>query len=69
MNLFERIVRLEHLVETKNDKVKIVKMENGFYLLVDIETEEYIDGDSRLWVVKDMAKRWGLKIIGSVHRQ
>ena len=69
MNLFERIVRLEHLVETKNDKVKIVKMENGFYWLVDIETEEYIDGDSRLWVVKDMAKRWGLKIIGSVHRQ
>ena len=69
MNLLERILRIEQLIETKNDKVKIVKMENGFYWLVDIETEEYIDGDSRLWVVKDMAKRWSLKIIGTVHRQ
>ena len=42
---------------------KIAKWENGIYWLIDVKTDEPIDGDKRLYVVKDMAKRWGFKVI------
>ena len=44
----------------------IKKYENGFYWLYTINDKgenEQIDGDRRLYVVKDMAKRWGYKLV------
>ena len=43
----------------------ITKFENGYYWLIgEVDGEiENIDGDKRLYVVKDMAKRWGYKLI------
>ena len=56
--LNENSIRDEEMVE-----VTIYKMENGFYWLRDCNTGELIDGDRRLYVVKDMAKRWNYKIV------
>jgi hypothetical protein len=43
----------------------ITKFENGFYWLIGVVDGEIenIDGDKKLYVVKDMAKRWGYKLI------
>jgi hypothetical protein len=45
----------------------IQKNENGFYWLYSINDEgdyyKEVDGDKRLYVVKDMAKRWGYKLV------
>ena len=56
--LNENSIRDEEMVE-----VTIYKMENGFYWLRDCNTGKLIDGDRRLYVVKDMAKRWNYKIV------
>lgn len=56
--LNENSIRDEKMVE-----VTIYKMENGFYWLRNCNTGELIDGDRRLYVVKDMAKRWNYKIV------
>jgi hypothetical protein len=54
----------------------IVKNESGFYWLYQItdnstylNDKDAIDGDSRLYVVKDMAKRWGYKIVTPIKAQ
>jgi hypothetical protein len=49
--------------ETNIKTVKIIKWENGTYWLIDTKTDEPIDGDRRLYVVKEMAKRWGYQVI------
>jgi hypothetical protein len=47
----------------------IIKNENGIYWLYAIneKANDYkgIDGDKRLYVVKDMAKRWGYKLVSA----
>jgi hypothetical protein len=43
--------------------VKIIKIETGFYWIIDAKSEEWIDGSSRKYVVLDMCKRWGYKIV------
>jgi hypothetical protein len=71
-NLIKKIIKesiREYLNENniRNEEMKevtIYKMENGFYWLRDCKTGELIDGDKRLYVVKDMAKRWNYKIVG-----
>ena len=56
----------------KNEKklATIYKIESGFYWLYELKNGEFIndtdlaiDGDKRLYVVKDMAKRWNYKLI------
>ena len=46
-----------------NRTVKIEKWENGNYWIIDVKTGENIDGDKRKYVVLDMCKRWGYKIV------
>jgi len=44
----------------------IIKNELGFYWLISKKDNDFyyeIDGDKRLYVVKDMAKRWGYKLV------
>lgn len=44
-------------------QVRLEHWENGFWWLVDVITNEPIDGDRRKSVVLDMAKRWNYEII------
>lgn len=49
----------------KSNKIQVLleRWENGFWWLVDVITNEPIDGDRRKYVVLDMAKRWNYEII------
>jgi len=62
VNMNKSFPEIYEEVESKRC-VEIYKMENGFYWLRDCLTGELIDGDRRLYVVKDMAKRWNFKIV------
>ena len=43
--------------------VKLIKIETGFWWIVDANTEEWIDGSKRKYVVLDMCKRWNYKVV------
>jgi hypothetical protein len=46
----------------------ITKFENNIYWLISKKDDDFyyqIDGDRRLYVVKDMAKRWGYKLVSA----
>ena len=49
--------------ESKNRIVKIIKIESGYYWIIDAITGEWIDGDKRKYVCLDMCKRWKYKLI------
>jgi hypothetical protein len=65
------MIRLTSLIrEDSNQKIGYIeKWEGGFYWLISKNPEDSndyyypIDGDKRLYAVKDMAKRWGYKIL------
>lgn len=63
----EKVGEFEFSVEEKVGL--IIKSDNGkwFYLIGKDGNDFYaiIDGDSRLYVVKDMAKRWGYKLLSA----
>jgi hypothetical protein len=62
-NTIREYLNENNIREEKMKEVTIYKMENGFYWLRDCDTGELIDGDRRLYVVKDMANRWNYKIV------
>lgn len=62
IKIYEEFVNELDISNNEKRDVIIYKMENGFYWLKDYKTGELIDGDRRLYVVKDMAKRWNYNI-------
>jgi hypothetical protein len=57
------MTKVKELNATEKKEVRVELWEGGYYWIIDVKTGENIDGDKRKYIVKDMCKRWGFKIV------